>query len=177
MTVQALLRPYSGGCASISVSWRGGGEGDDQPIALARAGQSDFSWISAHTTARIPGWSSSCVKPADARYDALMLVGAPCDVSEPRLGKDQKVRTGLLKLWPIGKLQSTPPARVPRGVLACRSLSNGALADPVGVALQPFQLGDERTAGAEVVLLGFVVEAARRPALAHALLAFGFDRI
>ncbi len=37
--------------ATITVSWTGGGTGADQRIALARADQADFSWISAQNAA------------------------------------------------------------------------------------------------------------------------------
>ncbi|HTM77356.1 MAG TPA: hypothetical protein VL133_06980 [Devosia sp.] len=34
--------------ATVTVSWSGGGDSADQRIALARADQADFSWVSAH---------------------------------------------------------------------------------------------------------------------------------
>ncbi|MCW5721102.1 MAG: VWA domain-containing protein [Devosia sp.] len=58
--------------SSITVSWSGGADSADQRIALARADQADFSWISAHkvgtaTTLELP-------LPAEAgRYEVRYL--------------------------------------------------------------------------------------------------------
>ena len=58
--------------ASITVSWSGGSDSADQRIALARADQADFSWISAHKVGAEPTLALT-MPDALGRYEVRYL--------------------------------------------------------------------------------------------------------